>query len=246
MRTVEQSKVILSLILLAAAAPEARASWITLGAGGLPTTGTFPNPVFGYSPIPDDGTPITSNIVVSGFSGTIQGPHLIRVRLIGLFHEAAGDLQIIVRNITSGIIEQTVVSQLGYTTPGDAIVNFDTASGGVSGFYQFYPGAPLNLWTFLPSNPSTISNSDDAAIPSDVGYVPTDASGAALTWIVFSGLSANGTWQLEITDLVSAFEGSIQGWEIDMWVTDVPEPGTYAMMMSAAAAWLLMRRRSRV
>lgn len=240
MRTNVQKQIILSLLFLTAVAP-AWGSWITLGTGGVATTGTFPDPVAGFSPIPDDGSPITSNIVVSGFPGTIQGPFLLRVRLIGLYHEAAGDLQIILRNLTMAISE-TVVSQVGYSTPGDAIVDFDT-TGGFSGYYEFFPGASLNLWTFLPSNPGTASNSDTAVIPSDVSYVPTDSSGNALTWIVFSGLSANATWQLEITDLVADFSGSIQGWELDMWVNEVPEPGTYAMMLGAAGIWLAFRRR---
>lgn len=241
MRTVQTLKTIglslcLSLCSLSVSTSVAQGAWIELGTAG------FPNATAGISSIPDDGSTLSSTINVTGFSGTLQGPFVLRVRLIGLQHEASGDLRIVINNITAGIAE-TVLNQFGYSTPGDAMVDFDTAQGGTSGFYQFFPGAPFDLWVDVPQ--LYPGNGDFDVIPSDFGFVPTGTNGAVQTWSGFVGLSPNGAWRIDLEDLTPLFTGSIQGWAIDMWVPDIPEPSTYAMMVGALGMLALARRRAR-
>jgi PEP-CTERM motif len=174
----------------------------------------------------------TSDIIVSGLSGTITG---LTLSLNGLSHTFPDDLVFGLLNADLGL-GFVFMSQVGGSTDWNNIsLTFsDTASMALP--ESFVDSTPVASGTYLPSNYG--------------GYVFTTYDDAT-SFADFFGASPNGTWTLVVADIFASDTGTIAGgWSLS-FTTDatgaVPEPAAWGMMIGGfALAGAAVRRRRHI
>lgn len=158
---------------------------------------------------------------------TLQsGSGNLLVRLIGLQHSFAGDLTVTLTHVPTGISRDLFG---GIGAPSD----FD-------GNYVFSSAQLFDLWA------TAGALGDIDVIPgSPVGYFTTNAGSSLANDFssAFAGLNAAGDWRLTILDGAEGDTGNLLGWELEMDLTNVPEPSTGVAVAIGAAVLIWMRRR---
>ena len=227
-------KTFLALSLVAISASFSQATLITV-------TGVFADPN-----IPDGVGNLTNQVTVTGLTGPISGSN-VTIRLIGLQHEAAGDLVVIIRHVASGVME-TVFSRVGSANPA---VDFGSASqlATIVGPYEFNAAGPQDLWATAAGLGAVDTIPDSSLfLPFVLPYRPSQPlTGTPHGFASLATISdPNGVWEIVISDGAVDFTGSILGWELEIFQAEVPEPGTVGLVVGAMAMlWLGRRRRGR-
>lgn len=201
------------------------------GAGGTILTGASDN-------IP--GTPpLVSTAFISG-SGVITD---VSVDFSALDHTYVGDLTITLTH-PNGLTSIDILSRpgrgsgsrYGYSSDLLGTNTYSFSDAGIT-LFDVSPGSTLGSGVYIPS-----SNNNQPGVPFDslaAAYIYTPTSFAA----TFAGLNSAGTWTLTITDWALADTGSLGGWTVNV---SVPEPSTYALLMtSGLVATFFIRRRRR-
>jgi len=238
-------------------AQNGRAAWVSFTQAFDPGTG------FAAS-IPDDGaSSLTNAIIVSGLANLPAAGSNVRIRLIGFDHDYASDLIVRV-TFNDGVtnVTQTVFSEIclpSASRPEGCAANFGT----VLTDYLFQANAPNNLWTTAlalgdvdtinaHSETGGLLDLDGNGQPFPAVYAGSNAGSDAdnLLFIVLNGLSANGTWTIEVFDAYNGAgsgTGSILAWGVDIFQTEVPEPATawFAAAGLMALGWQRRQRQPR-
>lgn len=190
--------------------------------------------------------------------GTIGPGNAVTVSLLGLAHEASGDLIVEITHfldagetIPDGAA-QYLFYRIGKTSDDPSDFGYDAQFGdpfGTGDNYSFNSGFPGDLWgaaaaagaaNYIPGVASGVT----------AGYWTTGPySGAATSFSSqFASQSLAGSWRLEISDNApgpgEGSMGSLLQWELTVETSDVPEPG-YVGMLATALAAMAARRRGR-
>lgn len=201
---------------------------------------------------------LSCSLLVTGL-GTVGAGNAFTVSLLGLAHEASGDLAVAIAHFSDAgetILEgspQYVFYRIGKTSADPLDFGYSAQFGNPSGtgdnysFNSAFTGdlwgaaAPLGAADFIPGVASGFT----------AGYWTTGPfSGAATSFSSqFAGQSVAGSWRLEISDNAPGptvgSTGSLLQWQLTVETSAVPEPG-YGGMLAMALAAMAARRRFRV
>lgn len=170
----------------------------------------------------------TGNIVIAGDGRTIGSFN--SVTLTGATHTWLGDLEIILRNVTTG---QTVT----LTSPPDA------RGANFNGNYTFTVNAGLQT---IDEATNGLLDADNLASGSYAisSYGGGTNPGPRTNFNSFLFLPFDGTWQLQVSDFGVQDTGALTGWSID--ITAVPEPTSIALLGAGLLpVYVFVRRRVR-
>jgi len=194
---------------------------------GSGTGGAIPDGAGSATP----GTALTSTVTVPGsFSNPIAE---VWIDFSGLAHTWAGDLTI--RLIAPNSTALDILSRPGRGSA--STFGFNTDFDGVSAYGFRDSGADLFATTPPAIIPGGVYRS--STNPNPPGTNASAWSYMATSFNVFNGMSAVGTWTIELTDWAGGDVGSMNGWTLN--VQAVPEPST--MIALGAGALALLRRR---
>jgi hypothetical protein len=193
---------------------------------------------------PTPASPYPSSILVAGLGPQISS---ITLTLTGFTRSARpDDLDMLLVGPTGASF--IVFSDVGGTGAATGPFTFVLSDAGAT----FLPDAgPFTSGTFKPTNESTAQDGFSAPAPSGPYGNPggaTAGAGPDTFSSVFGGTNPNGTWSLYIVDDApnsGGETGSITSWSLD--ITAVPEPSTWALLITGTAAlpFFLRRRRAR-
>jgi hypothetical protein len=210
----------------------------------------------GYFNIPDaatGGVPgVLSCPLVVAAPGTIGAGDAVTLSLLGLAHEASGDLVVTLTHFdASGTTPygspQYVFYRIGKTSADPADYGYSAQFGsspGTGDNYSFNSGFAGDLWGAA----SSLGSAD--FIPGSAYWTTGPYSGDATSFSSeFAGQPVAGSWLLEISDNAAgpsdpSTEGSLLEWQLTVETTAVPEPGyggMFAMALAAIAAWRRFR-----
>jgi subtilisin-like proprotein convertase family protein len=174
------------------------------------------------------GAPFPSQIIVSGFSGTVDD---IDISLFGLSHTFVRDVAVLLVGPNGQNVYLMAdaggggVSGIDLTFDQDASNPLPDCCGLTSGTYQPTDGNPFDVDSFPAP-------------------APNGPWGTSLD--VFDDTDPNGIWSLYIADAIGGDAGSLDGgWSITLTSapTDVPEPATLSLFGLGLASLGLIRRR---
>ncbi len=216
-------------LLAVAITASAQTTYSAAGPGGAIPDGSGNN-------VP--GVPLVSTATITN-SGIIN---FVTVDFSGLSHTYVGDLTMVLTH-PNGFTSIDLMLR-----PGRGLGTNDTF-GYSSDFVA------TNTYSFSDAGASLFGVSPPAAIASGI-YIPSsnnNAPGLAATNLslyvytptsfasTFGGLDSAGIWTLTITDWAGVDTGSVEGWTVNV---TVPEPSTYALLLTAGlGAVCFIRRR---
>ena len=246
----------IAILLVVAWAPSALAGSVTYGS---PTCGQ------GANNIPDATTDNSGNIIPGVLqcsllvtdSGAIGGGNAVTVSLLGLAHEASGDLIVQVSHYADAAdtiligSPEYVVYRIGKasTDPTDFgySAQFGDCTAGTGDNYSFNSGFPGDLW----GTAAPLGSADcipGVASGFTAGYGTTGPfSGVANSFSSgFAGQSMAGSWVLQISDNAPGptigSTGSLLAWELSIATSGAPEPGGLGLLASGLAVMAGWRR----
>ncbi len=167
--------------------------------GGGPAIPTIPDGTEDLTGIPSPGVGI-SDIVLSGTGVSIT--ELQSVTLVGFQHTSAGDLQVRLEKVGSGI-------EVFLTAPRESII------ANLDGTYTLTPNLLLSTMEEgldILSDDGTLVSGNYA--PADFGGGPP-FPGERTDFSAFDGVALDGIWRLTIEDYLPGNTGSLQGWSFD-------------------------------
>jgi subtilisin-like proprotein convertase family protein len=172
------------------------------------------------------GTPYPSTISITDSFGIIVD---LNVVLHGVTHAIAQDFDIVLVG-PNGQSVMLMSDSGGNNAINGLTLTFDDAALAGLGSGQIVSG------TYLPSNNGGL----DDGLP---GPGPSAPYGPSLA--VFNNITPMGDWQLFVYDDKNNDGGQITGWSLQMELTPVPEPSTYALLALGLGSVFLVRRRMR-
>ncbi len=192
--------VLLSLLASAAAAQPGASEAVS---GGSATTASFcstvPSTIPGIGTTAGPANPYPNTLEVAGVTGAATD---VNVRLIDLTHTAPDDLDILLQHPLG--LTAVLMSDVGGITniPAVTLTLDDEATSPLPN------DGPLTSGTFLPTNIN----------PNDTWPAPAPSTVAAGNTLLstFDGVSPNGVWSLFILDDLSARNGALVGWCVDV------------------------------
>ncbi|WP_416308345.1 PEP-CTERM sorting domain-containing protein [Neptunicella sp. SCSIO 80796] len=159
-----------------------------------------------------------TSIDIAGLDGIVTD---VNVKLVGLTHTYPEDLNIGLVN-PAGVGVYLMGDTGSYFSIQLVNITFDDQASAV--FEEF---SPITSGTYQVSP----FGFDHYAIPATFG----------LTLDAFNGTTANGLWSLYVYDNLGADVGSLQGWEITVTTSDVPEPGSLVLFAIGLIGFVLRK-----
>lgn len=136
--------------------------------------------------------------------------YLVRVTLNGLAHGRSGDLHIILSHTIPVPFSETSVDL--FSRPGVSATSPLGATSSTSGDYGFSDNAPITF------SAAAIA-AGNGQVPNDI-YHPSQSDGTAtpvLSYLaIFNGQTATGTWTLDVSDGAADYDGSLDGWRLNL------------------------------
>lgn len=183
------------------------------------------------------GVPLVSTAFIAN-SGIIND---VTVDFSNLNHTYVGDLTITLTH-PNGFTSINIISRPGRGTGNDfgygsnfLAANSYSFSDAGAVLFDVNPGTNVASGTYIPSsNPNLPGAATNSLVP--YTYTPTSLA------TTFAGLDSAGNWTLTITDWAGADTGSLEGWTVNV---NVPEPSTYALLLTAGLGAICFVRRRR-
>ncbi len=208
---------------------------LLLAASVLAGTYTCPVCGSGSNNIPDAGT-LACTLTVTG-AGSIASGNALTLSLIGLQHEASGDLIVTLTHFTDSSqtsiygSPQVVFSRIGKLSADPNDFGYSAQFGdsaGTADNYDFGSSFPGSLWATaaLLGAANLIPGRAQGFLG---GYAPTNAlsSAASNFSAMFAGQPVAGVWRLDVTDNAPgptlASTGSLLQWALN--ITQASSPG---------------------
>jgi uncharacterized repeat protein (TIGR01451 family) len=202
------------------------------------SAGTYTSPVCGSGSnnIPDAGT-LACALTVAG-SGSIATGNALTLSLIGLQHEASGDLIVTLTHFTDSSqtsiygSPQVVFSRIGKLSADPSDFGYSAQFGdptGTADNYDFGSSFPGSLWATaaLLGAANLIPGRAQGFVG---GYAPTAAFSSAATNFsaMFAGQPVAGVWRLDVTDNAPGptvgSSGSLLQWALNVTLDSSPAP----------------------
>lgn len=194
-------------------------------------TGTYSNGFANAVAIPDSpGAPATLDLVVP--AGEPGGEVITSINVgINIRHTWQGDLVVTLTHVGSGnnrvlLSRPGAVSNPPFGCSADNYGNFTTSTR-----------------MFFKDSGATVYDTPFVVFPGTTDPVGDWKAVGGTMAAAFNGLGAAGTWRLSVQDLGAGDVGTIDGFELNIVTTDVPAPGSLALLGLGGLAAARRRRR---
>jgi len=218
MRPVFRPGKTLSLIAAALAplASPAQTFFVTVDGGGVTVSPDGQNA----------GAPYPSVISITDSFGYIVD---LNIALNGVSHTFSDDFDILLQG-PNGALVMLMSDSGGNRAMSGVNLVFDDASP------LLLTSAQITSGTYRPSN----NGAADDALPAPAPGAPYSTSLS-----VFNGINPLGDWKLWVFDDRNNDGGSIASWSLQLELTPVPEPSTFALATLGLGCLMLVRRRAK-